>query len=159
MATYRAARREFLEALGIPVSNRDPLAEFSERLVAVLVGGRLADSRVEKGYDITDERGRKIQVRYLANREGKWVNEHLVKFDGGVDFYALVIVEALEPRTVICFSRDTLRMVCARLGKRHPHQEITLQLTQVNAKAMLADRASFRAMGVRIWQAPGWDEQ
>lgn len=148
MISYRAARREFLVALGIPASNRDPLAEFSEHFVAVLVGGTLPDSRVEKGYDIVDPDGRKIQVRYLANPEGPWVNEHLVSFNNDLDFYALVLVEALEPTAVICFSRDTLGQVCARLGKRHPHQERTLQLTRVNAKALLSDRAHFALLGV-----------
>jgi len=158
MATYGAARREFLVALGIPASNRDPLAEFSERLVAELVGGRLADSRVAKGYDVVDPDGRKIQVRYLANPEGAWVNEHLVTFDDDLDFYALVIVEALEPTAVTCFARHTLAQVCAQLGKRHPQQERTLQLTRVNAKALLVDRAQFAPLGVRVWRAPEWCE-
>jgi len=158
MARYRTARREFLVALGIPASNRDPLAEFSERLVAELVGGRLADSRVAKGFDVVDPDGRKIQVRYLANPEGAWVNEHLITFDDDLDFYALAIIEALEPTAVICFARDTLAQVCAHLGKRHPQQERTLQLTRVNAKACLSDRARFAPLGVRVWRAPEWSE-
>lgn len=159
MSVYRAARRDFLEALGIPISNRDPLAEFSERLVTELVGGRLADSRVAKGYDVIDTQECKIQVRYLANPEGRWINEHLVKFDEGVDFYALVIVEALEPRAVILFARQTLQDVCVLLGKRHPNQDVTLQLTQLNVKALLADQAGFKALGVRTWREPEWADQ
>ena len=158
MASYGVARRQFLAAIGMPASNRDPLGEFSERLVADLVGGRLADSHVQKGYDVVDSDGRKIQVRYLANPEGAWVNEHLVAFEDDLDFYALVIVEALEPTAVICFARDTLAQVCAQLGKRHPHQERTLRLTRVNAKAVLSDRAQFAPLGVRVWRAPGWGE-
>jgi hypothetical protein len=158
MAMYRAARRQFLEALGIPASNRDPLAEFSERLVAELVGGQLAASRVEKGYDVVGENGCKIQVRYLANPAGKWINEHLVKFDDGGDFYALVIVEALEPVAVIYFPRDGLHAVCHKIGKRHPDQGTTLQLTQRNEKTLLADRAGFRELGIRMWLGPDWTE-
>jgi hypothetical protein len=158
MAMYRAARRQFLEALGIPASNRDPLAEFSERLVAELVGGELAASRVEKGYDVIDKNGCKIQMRYLANPAGKWINEHLVKFDDGVDFYALVIVEALEPVAVIGFPRDGLHAVCHKLGKRHPDQGTTLQLTQHNEKTLLADRAGFRELGIRMWLRLDWTE-
>jgi hypothetical protein len=37
--TYRVARHAILEAMGLPVSNRDPLAEFSEHLVQALLGG------------------------------------------------------------------------------------------------------------------------
>lgn len=159
MATYRAARRLFLNELGVPASNRDPLAEFSERLVATLVGGRLADSRVAKGYDVVDPEGYKIQVRYLANPAGGWVNGHLVDFDDGLDRYALVLVEALEPKAVICFARETLSDVCARLRKRHAHQERTLQLTRANAEALISDRSGFVPLKVRVWKAPDWSER
>jgi hypothetical protein len=38
---YRNARQHFLALLGLPMSNRDPLAEFSEHLVAALTGAAL----------------------------------------------------------------------------------------------------------------------
>lgn len=46
-----------LDVLEIPSSNRDPLAEFSERFVAALLGGALAPNRVHAGYDVTLEDG------------------------------------------------------------------------------------------------------
>jgi hypothetical protein len=51
--TYSEARRLFLEQLELPTSCRDPLSEFSEMLVAALLNANLADSRVQKDYDLT----------------------------------------------------------------------------------------------------------
>ena len=59
-----------LDVLGIPTSNRDPLAEFSERLVAALLSGALAPNRVQAGYDVTLPVGGTVQVKYLADPEG-----------------------------------------------------------------------------------------
>jgi hypothetical protein len=64
---YRTARLAFLNVLGVAISNRDPLAEFSERLVAALPGGSVADSRTQKGYDVVAPQGERIQVKFLAN--------------------------------------------------------------------------------------------
>jgi hypothetical protein len=149
LADYRRARAAFLEILGCAASNRDPLAELSERLVAALVDGILPESRVQRGYDVVagDER---IQVRYLANPSGAWVNEHLVDFRGDCDAYALVVVEALDPRHVIIFRRAGLAEVCRALGKRHPDQDRTLQLTRRNYLQILAERQRFRPFGVDV---------
>jgi hypothetical protein len=156
VAAYRAARRTFLAALGIPVSNRDPLAEFSERLVAVALGGRLADSRVERGYDVIDPSGRRIQVKYVANPAGQWINGHTVRFEGPLDDYALVLVEDLDPRAILVFGRESIAVVGRRLGKRHPDQDRSLQLTRSNVLALLADGSRFRDLGVRVAVAPDW---
>ena len=148
---YREARQHFLAALGCPESNRDPLAEFSERLVAALVDGATAQSRVQRDYDVVEASGHRIQVRYLANPAGRWVNEPLVKFTPQMDQYAVVIIEALRPTTVLIFARDTLADVCAALGKRHPDQVTTLQLTQRNVLQILAAPAAFGALGARVF--------
>jgi hypothetical protein len=48
---YIDARNALLDELKLKrLSNRDPLAEFSEWLVAALVDGVLADSPVQKGW-------------------------------------------------------------------------------------------------------------
>jgi hypothetical protein len=46
LTAYRPARQTSLARIGVPASNRDPLAEFSERLVHALMDGTLASSRV-----------------------------------------------------------------------------------------------------------------
>ena len=88
LRTYRDARATFLRGLGCDTSNRDPFAEFSERLVAGLLDAELAASRVQKGYDVTTRDGDRVQVRYLANPGDRWVNEHLVDFRADCDRYA-----------------------------------------------------------------------
>lgn len=95
---YRQARIDFLKML-LPEyqSNRDPLSEFSEWLVAKLVGGDLADSQVQKGWDVQTSDGHRIQVKYLANSQTKWVNEHEVRLTDDMTKYAIVIFEALQP--------------------------------------------------------------
>jgi hypothetical protein len=149
---YRTARAEFLEALGCGGSNRDPFAEFAESIAVAALGGTMAKSRTQKGWDFMDPEGRRVQVRYLANPVGQWVNEHLVDFRGdGCDRYALLVVEAFEPQALLTFDAAHLGAIGAALGKRHGDQEHTLQLTQRNCKALVADQARFASLGVRVF--------
>lgn len=149
---YRDARRSFLEKVGCrPDSMRDPLAEFAELLVAALTGDRLADSPVQKGWDLMAEDGKTTQVRYVANPRGRWVNGHEVRFEPGVDQYALVLYEALEPTAVLIFSNFRLGDVCRVLGKRHGNQDRTLQLTPDNIRRLRNERAEFAPLGVRVF--------
>jgi hypothetical protein len=151
LAKYRAARTDFLDALGCRGSNRDPFAEFGECLALVAIGGSMATSRTQKGWDFTDPAGQRVQVRYLANPQGPWVNEHLVDFrSGGCDRYALLVVEAFEPKALLVFDGDHMASVGAALGKRHGDQERTLQLTQVNYKALMAAPGAFAELGVQV---------
>jgi hypothetical protein len=150
---YAEARRAFLGQIDHTVSNRDPLAEFSEVLVAQLLSGRLAASRVEKGYDLTDPEGRRVQVRYLANPAQEWINEHAVD-TREVDRYALVVFEDLEPQHVLVFPRD-LTAICAALGKRHGSQDRLLQMTRRNYRQILEQQERFAALGVLVLNLRG----
>lgn len=150
LTLYRDARRRFLAVLGCDNSNRDPLAEFAERIAAAVLGGELARSRVQKGYDLITLNGQKVQVRYLANPAGTWVNEHVVDFRHGVDLYALLVVEALDAKCLLVFARDNLANVCSLLGKRHPNQHETLQFTRANYQSIIAAPTTFAVHGVTI---------
>ena len=134
----------------MPASNRDPLAEFSEHLVAALLDATVATSRVQAGWDLTDQAGRTVQVRYLANPSERWINEHVVDFRGGADRYALVVFEDLDPRAVIVFEREQLAGVGDALGKRHRDLDVTLQLTQANYRRLRAAPAEFEPHGVTV---------
>ena len=148
---YGAARREFLAAIGSPESNRDPLAEFAERIAFAALGGTMAASRVQKGWDFTDHAGGRVQVRYLSNPAGPWINGHVIDFrGGGCDRYALVIFEGLEPQALLVFGAEYLEKVCSALRKRHPDSAHTLQLTQANYEALRADPAYIEACGVGV---------
>lgn len=145
---YRTARQELLAALGCHSSNRDPLAEFAERIAHAILGGQLAASRTQKGYDLVSERGEKVQVKYLANSGESWVNEHEVKFTEDVDRYALLIVEDLDAKALVVFSKTGLQRVCTLLGKRHPNQDRTLQFGRRNYLAIAAAPETFAEYGV-----------
>ncbi len=152
-AAYRDARVRLLNELECSASNRDPLAEFSERLVAKLVDGQLAANRVQPGYDLIAPSGERVQVKYLANPSAGWINEHQVHFGHPeCDAYALVFFEELLPIAVILFPRASIAQVCRALGKRHPNQEVSLQLTRRNFRRILEDEDTFRALGVQIFR-------
>lgn len=150
LGEYRRARRSFLASLGCHSSNRDPLAEFAERLAVSVFGGQLAPNRVQKGYDFEDDDGNKVQVKYLANSSGRWVNEHEIDFRSGCDRWALLIVEDLDAKSLVVFSKSGLRHVCTALGKRHSNQDLTLQLTQANYRTIVNAPQRFEPWGV-VW--------
>jgi hypothetical protein len=143
----------FSPKVGVPLSNRDPLAEFAEAFVATLVGGSLATSRVQAGWDFETPDGSRYQVKYLANTTDSGVNEHCVRSMPGVDWYALVLIEDFTVAGVVAFPPD-LTSVCAALGKRHPRQDVELQFTRVNWLAIRDDPQRFRALGVQVWLPP-----
>jgi hypothetical protein len=147
---YSVARTAFLNELGCPGSNRDPLAEFSERLVAALVNGHLTESRVQPDYDVIGPSGEKIQVKYLANPGNKWINEHEIKFSLNMDSYALVFFENLQLVAILMFSRAGIESVCRSLNKRHRNQHDSLQLTQRNFQQILDNAEGFQPHGVHI---------
>jgi hypothetical protein len=148
---YAEGRTKLLEAIGIKGSNRDPLAEFSERIVGALLAGDLATNRVQRGWDVMAS-GRRVQVKYLANpSDGAWVNEHHVHITADMDDYAILFFEALLPVTAIVFPCDRLAEITAALGKRHPNQETTLQLTRVNYRQLVSESGRFADLGVRLF--------
>ncbi|MFI6762807.1 hypothetical protein ACIBF5_27105 [Micromonospora sp. NPDC050417] len=148
---YRQARRALLTALRLPASNRDPLAELSEHLVQALLGGELAPSRVQAHWDLTLPDHARVQIKYLANPDGRWVNEHVVRAHPDVAFYALVLFEAFSVTGVLILPTAQLGAVHLELGKRHLRGDAELQLTRRNWQTMRDEPARFRALGVRIW--------
>jgi hypothetical protein len=140
--------------LDLAVSNRDPLAEFSEHLVRALLGGKLASNRVQKDYDLIIPSGEKVQIRYLANPgTSKWVNEHHVRCAPGFDLYALVLYDAFRPSSVLVFPAS-LTAIGAALHKAHPGQDLSLQLTRANYLMIRDDPGRFRRLGMQVWLAP-----
>ena len=152
LRTYSRARADFLEQLGCAQSCRDPFAEFSEILVAQVLQASMAPSRVQKGYDLVRSSGRRIQVRYLCNPNGQWVNRHVVHFTDEINDYALVVFVELQVESVLIFPRETIWQVCRLLGKRHPNQDSTLQFTERNYETILAEQSRFQTLAMEIYQ-------
>ncbi len=154
---YAEVRNALLDELQLKRrSNRDPLAEFSEWLVAKLVKGTLADSPVQPDWDVLTPDGEKIQVKYLANPADSWVNEHYIHVSDGMDSYAIVIFEALLPQAVVMFPARNLAAVGNRLYKRHGDLDTTLQFTRANYCQICNDPDGFKVLGVRLYLHPDW---
>ncbi|WP_411147410.1 hypothetical protein [Streptomyces sp. A30] len=151
--SYRLARQTLLGTLGLGQSNRDPLAEFAEHLLAALWGARLAESRVQANYDLISADGEHVQVGYLANPVSDWPNEHTVRRIPGVDWYALVVYEVFAVTGVLAFPPD-LTQICSALGKRHPGQSTSLQFTRRNWWTVRDNADVFRQLGMRVWFPP-----
>lgn len=157
LAEYRLARERMLCVLGSRGSYRDPLSEFAEHLVAALLGGQLANSPVQRGWDLELPDGTKVQVKYLINKvdpsNGAWVNEHEVRMPPGVDWYALVVFEGFTVSGLIMFPAN-LAPVCAALGKKHRDQATTLQFGRRNWEAIRSGPDKFHQVGVRLLLPP-----
>lgn len=149
---YSKARSQFLEQLNLSKSCRDPLAEFSEILVSRILSATLADSRVQKGYDLVRPNQRLVQVKYLLNPSKVWINEHPIRFPPLVDEYALVIFVGLQLEAVLVFQRESLSQVCALLAKAHPNQDITLQFTRRNYESILSEKSKFEKLGLEVYR-------
>jgi hypothetical protein len=93
-----------------------------------------------------------VQVKYLSNPAGKWINEHPIRFPEGVHEYALVVFVNLQLETVLIFNSETLTQVCALLGKKHPDQDKTLQFTRRNYETILARRDKFTSLGMEVYR-------
>ena len=139
--TYSSERRKFLESIDWLDSNRDPFSVASEILVQHLMGGQLADSQVQAGWDLIDESRKRVQIKYLANTREKWANGHDVKFPEGVDHFALVVFEQHAPQAVLVFNKFHIGSLCERLNKRHGNQDSEIQLTQSNYQVILKNAA------------------
>lgn len=127
------------------------MAEYSEVLVAVLLDAKMADSRVQKGFDLIRRNGRRVQVKYLANPTQRWINEHEIIFTNEIDDYALVIFGGLDLESVLIFPAETMGRITALLRKRHPKQDTTLQFTQKNCCTIIQNKSDFIALGVEIY--------
>ena len=91
------------------------------------------------------------QVKYLCNPPGGWINEHHIKFIDGVDDYALVLIVNLELKTTLVFPKETIAQVCRLLNKRHPNQDVSLQLTNINCQNILSMESVYSRLGVYVY--------
>ena len=151
--TYARARCELLRSMGCTTSCRDPLSEFAEWLVKTILGASSAPSRVQKGYDLTDTDGRRIQVKYLANpASDRWINGHHIIFSEEMDQYALVVFEEFKLTAVLIFDRNSLFDICKILKKRHPNQEHSLQLTKRDFTRLLETGQESAINGLQVYR-------
>jgi hypothetical protein len=111
------------------------------------------------GWDVRGPDDERIQVKYLANPVGRWVNEHEIRVNERMDSYAIVIYEALLPQAVIVFPKYNLEVVGAPLGKRSSNLDIGFWFTQANYRHVCNEIAIFNTLGIRLYLAPDWTLQ
>jgi len=149
---YGQERQRLLKDMARPASQRDPLSEIAEHLVAALLGGKLARNPVQQGWDIKASDESRVQVKYLANPSmSQWPNEHEVKFPAEADEYALVVFVALAPRWVFVFKKGKTEPIYDLLRKSHANKESTLQLTRKNLRTIVGSPAAFEEAGMRVF--------
>jgi hypothetical protein len=151
---YVTCRNRYLRTLNLSSSNRDPGYEFAEHFIAAIVGGKLADSRVQSGWDVMRPDRRTIQVRTLWNTHvNTWLNEHTIKFPQSADEYVLVIFLNHKPRWIVAMDRSAMPVLRTLLKKTNKAKsEITL--TASNLKAMCDRPQDFEDIGVRVIELP-----
>jgi len=122
LGAYRPARQAFLTELGLPASNRDPLAEFSEQFVAALTAARLppAGSRPDTtSSSSTTSRSRSATWPTLPvpGSTSTWCVRSRA-CTGTPSYYS----RAFTVTGVLAFPARSLAPICQALGKRHPRQ-------------------------------------
>lgn len=147
LARYRAARVELLG--GLRPGNRDPLVEWSERFVAELLDGTLAPSPVQKDWDV-EVGSEHVQVRYLANAPGHWVNEHRVTSLPGADRYAMSSSRRSPPALCSC-SPTTSPRSAPRSASGTRTRIACSSFTQANYRAVIGEPDRFRGLDVRVF--------
>ena len=127
---YVDARQSLLRAVGATNSNRDPLSELAETVVAQLLDGVPAKNRVNKGWDLKRSDERTVEVKYVANGSGSWINGHDIRFLAGRDEHALVLIVDLVPQVLLVFDQASATRCYEGLNKRHErHDDYRLLLT------------------------------
>lgn len=156
LGRYSAARRAFLGALGLSTSNRDPLSEFAESYVSCLLDGTRARSRTQKGWDVALRDGKRVQVKFLANRlHGDWVNEHHVEFSPEADVYALVVYKGFCIESVLVFPRRACSQLRQAFQCRDAGATDAFYLTECRYDRLVENSSEFEPLGVEVhWYGP-----
>jgi hypothetical protein len=154
---YRASRIRLMALLGPADSQRDPLTEFGEWLVARLVGGRLAESRTQPGHDVIGPTRERIQVRTLSNPARYDRNSVIVEFKEGVDRFAVVFYEDFRPQVVTIFRTGSFRELNRILGNRptKADPEVKLSLSLRHVVIFRTNPEMFATRGVSVYHPDG----
>lgn len=155
LADYREARLRLLQLIEVPVSNRDPLAEFSERLVAAVWGGTCSPFRNQPGWDVRLPDGTTVQVKYLTNdASGRWQNIHEVRLVNA-DAYAVVMIENFTVVGIAMFPCNAFQLIGKALGKRGSlGLDQGWDLTRTVWLRFRDEPETFRPLGVQVRLPP-----
>jgi hypothetical protein len=140
-------------------SNRDPLSELTETIVAQLLDGVPAKSRVNKGWDLQRTDGRTVEVKYVANGSNLWINGHDIRFPAGRDEHALVVIVDLVPQVLLVFDQASATQCYEGLNKNHDrHDDHRLLITPTMLKKIWTKELDLSTFSVEVIPLP-WAEQ
>ncbi|GER86516.1 hypothetical protein KDW_06780 [Dictyobacter vulcani] len=166
---YLPQRLTFLRTLKCSQSKCDPLAKFSERLVAKLCDGDIVDKEDNADYDvIVNDKNEniKIQVKYIYN-DG---NTHSIRTktekdkERNWDRYAVVFFDSKNmdapfiPKAVVVLPKNGLAAIyntfTHKRGSRKLHPALGFDLTSDRFKQFLIRKEEFKNLdlnGLQIW--------
>jgi hypothetical protein len=148
---YRNERKNILKTIEREKSNRDPLCEFAEKIASVILDARRAENPVQKGFDMIDNQGKKIDVKFLSNPKDSWVNWHVIYASDLRDQEALVYYEDLEPKFMFVFELERIGKLTKALGKRHKDLDTSLQFTKTDYIKLTSDPKKYKEYGVKVF--------
>ncbi len=152
---YVDARQSLLRAVGATGSNRDPLSELTETVVAQLLDGVPAKSRVNKGWDLQRSDGRTVEVKYVANGSYSWINGHDIRFPAGRDEHALVLIVDLVPQVLLVFDQASATRCYEGLKKYHDrHDDQRLLITPEMLKKIWKKDLDLSTFSVEVIPLP-----
>ncbi len=152
---YVDARQSLLRAVGATNSNRDPLSELAETVVAQLLDGVPAKNRVNKGWDLKRSDERTVEVKYVANGSGSWINGHDIRFPAGRDEHALVLIVDLVPQVLLVFDQASATRCYEGLKKYHDrHDDQRLLITPEMLKKIWKKDLDLSTFSVEVIPLP-----
>ena len=117
--------------------------EIGEYMTAKILGLELADAR-SPGYDTTDKKGRKIQIKARRILRKKKLSGHVgsISLDHEWDCVMLILFdERFEPQAIFEADRGPLKAALAKPGSKARNERGALSISK------------FRSVGTQIWSA------
>jgi hypothetical protein len=137
----RQAAIEYYELTGKPLGITGEIGEY---LAAKMLDLRLADARAP-GYDATDDKGRRIQIKTRCiPRDRKMNGQRLgsIRFEHHWDSVLLVLLdERLEPLAILEANRTPLEEALMKPGSKARNERGALSVSK------------FKSIGTLVWEA------
>lgn len=135
----RQAAVDYYDLTGKPLGIT---GEFGEYMTAKLLGLNLADAR-SPGYDATDEKGRKIQIKSRSIPSEKELGSQRlgsIRLDHQWDCVMLILFnEKLEPQSIFEADRGPIEAALTKPGSKARNKRGSLSISK------------FKSIGKQIW--------
>ncbi len=136
----REAAIDYYDLTGKPLGITGEIGEY---MTARLLGLELADARAA-GYDATDKKGRKIQIKARSIPSKKKLSGQIgsISLDHEWDCVMFILLdERFEPQAIFEADRGALEAALAKPGSKARNERGALSISK------------FRSVGMQIWSA------